>query len=222
MSISRGAKLDDQSGPSRSIELNNFSASDGQPSSGVLLGPSGELYGATAIGGASGEGTVFELKPPAGTGTHWRETTLHSFTDSSGDGALQPRRRHLPLRGLRRFGCLGRLCLLLLLRRPSRSLCGGDLGAGRFAHRAALRRSSVIRVGRRGCFCRQIAELLLVYGRLPASVRQYVGTRHGDLRAQLASRRPGSAKHVERRGFRRWNRSGPRALPCQGSAPKRW
>jgi hypothetical protein len=25
-----------------------------------------------------------------------------------------------------------------------------------------------------------------------------------------------SAKHVERRGFRRWNRSGPRALPCQG------
>jgi hypothetical protein len=30
-----------------------------------------------------------------------------------------------------------------------------------------------------------------------------------------------SAKHVERRGFRRWNRSGPRALPCQGSAPNR-
>jgi hypothetical protein len=27
-----------------------------------------------------------------------------------------------------------------------------------------------------------------------------------------------SAKHVERRGFRRWNRSGPRALPCQGSS----
>jgi hypothetical protein len=28
-----------------------------------------------------------------------------------------------------------------------------------------------------------------------------------------------NSKHVERRGFRRWNRSGPRALPCQGSVP---
>jgi len=31
-------------------------------------------------------------------------------------------------------------------------------------------------------------------------------------------RRKRSAKHVEKRGFRRWNRSGSRALPCQGRA----
>jgi hypothetical protein len=30
-----------------------------------------------------------------------------------------------------------------------------------------------------------------------------------------------NSKHVERRGFRRWNRSGPRALPCQGRTPHR-
>jgi uncharacterized repeat protein (TIGR03803 family) len=54
---------------------------------GLLLAPSGKLYGATGINGAGGYGTVFELKPPAGTGAHWRETTIHTFTDSDGDGA---------------------------------------------------------------------------------------------------------------------------------------
>jgi hypothetical protein len=42
------------------------------------------------------------------------------------------------------------LGLLLFLRRPPRSLCGGDPGAARFAYRAALLRTRVIRSGRRG------------------------------------------------------------------------
>src|ERR1039457_7450168 len=41
---------------------------------------------------------------------------------------FQPRCRHSPLLGLRRCG---RLRLLLFLRRPPRSLCGGDPGAAR-------------------------------------------------------------------------------------------
>src|ERR1017187_3951760 len=61
---------------------------------------------------------------------------------------LQPRRRELPFLGLRR---LGRLRLLLFLRRPPRSLRGGDPGAARLADRAALLRTRVIRSGRRGC-----------------------------------------------------------------------
>src|ERR1019366_9237396 len=60
---------------------------------------------------------------------------------------LQPGRRQLALLGLRR---LNRLRLLLFQRRPSRSLCGGDPGATRLAHRAALLRSRVLRFGCRG------------------------------------------------------------------------
>src|ERR1022692_56686 len=61
----------------------------------------------------------------------------------------QTRRRQLPLLGLRR--CHG-LRLLLFLRRPSRSLGGGDPSATRFADRATLLRTRVIRSsrGRRG------------------------------------------------------------------------
>jgi hypothetical protein len=42
------------------------------------------------------------------------------------------------------------LGLLLLLRRPSRPLCGCDPGAARLAYRAALLRTGVIRAGCRG------------------------------------------------------------------------
>src|ERR1017187_8435125 len=60
---------------------------------------------------------------------------------------LQTGSRELPFLGLRR--CCG-LRLLLLLRRPSRPLCGGDPGAARLADRAALLRTRMIRSGRRG------------------------------------------------------------------------
>jgi uncharacterized repeat protein (TIGR03803 family) len=70
--------------------LHSFSGqtADGAPSAELLIGKSGVLYGVTGTNAAGDDGTVFQLKPPAGTGTHWRETVLHAFTDSNGDGAL--------------------------------------------------------------------------------------------------------------------------------------
>jgi uncharacterized repeat protein (TIGR03803 family) len=65
-----------------------------------VLGKNGSLFGTTEYGGsaasgsacvsfgASGCGTVFELKPPAAPGGAWTETVLHSFTGKDGDGAV--------------------------------------------------------------------------------------------------------------------------------------
>ena len=62
------------------------------PLSGVILGPSGVLYGATAGGGSTGSaqcntfpgcGTIFELSETNGL---WTETVLHSFADDGVDG----------------------------------------------------------------------------------------------------------------------------------------
>jgi uncharacterized repeat protein (TIGR03803 family) len=39
-----------------------------QPHGSLLLGKNGELYGTTYVGGSAGEGTVFELTPPASPG----------------------------------------------------------------------------------------------------------------------------------------------------------
>jgi uncharacterized repeat protein (TIGR03803 family) len=44
----------------------------------------GNLYGTTEIGGASNDGTVFELSPPAIAGGAWTETVLHSFSGTDG------------------------------------------------------------------------------------------------------------------------------------------
>ena len=49
------------------------------PSSGVVGGSSGPLYGTTIAGGASSLGTVFALTPPASPGGSWTESVLHSF-----------------------------------------------------------------------------------------------------------------------------------------------
>lgn len=60
-----------------------------QPHATLLLGKNGELYGTTYTGGAAGEGTIFELTPPASPGGKWTETVLHSFEDLNGnDGAI--------------------------------------------------------------------------------------------------------------------------------------
>jgi uncharacterized repeat protein (TIGR03803 family) len=51
---------------------------DGQdPYSGLIEDSAGNLYGTTYLGGAHGDGTVFELKPKAGGG--WEEKVLHHF-----------------------------------------------------------------------------------------------------------------------------------------------
>jgi len=66
--------------------LYNFKGSrDGEyPYSGVTFDAAGNLYGATNLGGASGLGTVFELKPTA-RGS-WSESVIYSFAGGA-DGA---------------------------------------------------------------------------------------------------------------------------------------
>ena len=48
------------------------------PTGGLVADAAGNLYGTTQAGG-SGEGSVFELSPPAILGGAWTETTLYSF-----------------------------------------------------------------------------------------------------------------------------------------------
>lgn len=70
--------------------LYRFTGPDGATPEGALLADkSGTLYGTTYVGGSAGEGTVFSLSPPAGKGTGWTATVLHSFNASVGnDGAI--------------------------------------------------------------------------------------------------------------------------------------
>jgi uncharacterized repeat protein (TIGR03803 family) len=52
-----------------------------------LLAAKGAFFGVTFGGGASNQGTVFELKPPTGPGMPWTEHILYSFRGGS-DGAF--------------------------------------------------------------------------------------------------------------------------------------
>ena len=55
-------------------------SSDGAfPDASLIMDKKGNLYGTTAYGGATGDGTVFEISPPAKIGSAWTETVLHSF-----------------------------------------------------------------------------------------------------------------------------------------------
>lgn len=64
----------------------SFSGPDGTLPAGKLqLDASGVLYGTTAGGGASGEGTVFQLTPGL-PGASWTESVLYSFSGGSPDG----------------------------------------------------------------------------------------------------------------------------------------
>jgi len=71
--------------------LHNFTGQDGDgafPSAGVVVGPSGELYGATGLGGNLGYGTVFELMPPAAAGGAWTEQVLYNLSSVLGYGQI--------------------------------------------------------------------------------------------------------------------------------------
>jgi uncharacterized repeat protein (TIGR03803 family) len=54
------------------------------PNAGLIFDHSGNLYSTSYSGGADGTGTVFELSPKPGAG--WSMKTLHSFSDTIGDG----------------------------------------------------------------------------------------------------------------------------------------
>ena len=49
------------------------------PYAGLIQDAAGNLYGTTAGGGGSGEGTVFMLAPPSQSGGSWTETVLYNF-----------------------------------------------------------------------------------------------------------------------------------------------
>jgi len=59
-----------------------------QPDGGVVVGRGGVLYGTTAAGGASGNGAVFALAPPALPGGVWTESLIWSFLGNPTDGAV--------------------------------------------------------------------------------------------------------------------------------------
>jgi uncharacterized repeat protein (TIGR03803 family) len=67
--------------------LHDFAGTDGgQPSGPLIADAAGNFYGTTAIGGANGFGTVFEISPPAPKTKTWIFTTLYNFTGAT-DGA---------------------------------------------------------------------------------------------------------------------------------------
>jgi uncharacterized repeat protein (TIGR03803 family) len=57
------------------------------PDGGLLLDPSGSLYGTTSGGGGDAWGLVFKLVPPAPGESNWREQILYTFTNGS-DGSI--------------------------------------------------------------------------------------------------------------------------------------
>jgi uncharacterized repeat protein (TIGR03803 family) len=68
--------------------LYNFNNTNGDgfaPYSGLTIDPAGNLFGTTQLGGADGQGAVFELKPTSGG--RWTELLLHSFSAAELDGA---------------------------------------------------------------------------------------------------------------------------------------
>jgi uncharacterized repeat protein (TIGR03803 family) len=68
--------------PSFSLLYQFKSGRDGSsPYSNLILDPQGNLYGTTMIDGAFSYGTVFKVTPEG------KETVLHSFTGTGGDGA---------------------------------------------------------------------------------------------------------------------------------------
>jgi len=83
-------KLSFESGVWSETVLYSFlgaSFADGSgPYSALLLDAAGNLYGTTAGGGPSGNGTVFKLAPDGSGG--WTETILHAFNGTDGSGPV--------------------------------------------------------------------------------------------------------------------------------------
>jgi len=56
------------------------------PVDGLVFDAAGNLYGTTKYGGASNDGTAFELSP--GSEGTWTENVIHSFADNGTDGSI--------------------------------------------------------------------------------------------------------------------------------------
>jgi uncharacterized repeat protein (TIGR03803 family) len=70
----------------RQTVLFSFDVTNGQfPEAAVILDAAGNLYGTTRLGGAAGDGTVFELSPPAAGKKAWTESVLYAFTGPDGE-----------------------------------------------------------------------------------------------------------------------------------------
>ncbi len=65
------------------LSFSTNGSAGGIPYAGLMIDPSGNLYGATSTGGSGGVGTVFELLP---SGDSWTLKVLHSFSVGHGDG----------------------------------------------------------------------------------------------------------------------------------------
>ncbi len=73
--------------PGREIQIQRFgSGTDGaEPMNGVVFDSAGNFYGATLLGGANGNGAVYEAKR---SGKTWTESVIYSFT--GGSDAINP------------------------------------------------------------------------------------------------------------------------------------
>ncbi len=56
------------------------------PNSSLIVGKNGSFWGTTVKGGTSGQGTVFQVTPPAAPGGMWTENVLYSFTGGADGG----------------------------------------------------------------------------------------------------------------------------------------
>ena len=73
--------------------LHRFKGSDDCeiPNGGLVLDAKGLLYGTAVAGGyPSGDGAVFELRPPLKIGQPWAETLLHTFVDAGDPNGAHP------------------------------------------------------------------------------------------------------------------------------------
>jgi uncharacterized repeat protein (TIGR03803 family) len=65
--------------------LLSFNGTNGAyPAAGLIADGAGNLYGTAETGGASNDGAVFELSPPAAGQTRWTEKVLASFNGTDG------------------------------------------------------------------------------------------------------------------------------------------
>ena len=72
--------------PTRTIHRFINVAKGARPRAPLIMDSANNLYGTTYTGAADGNGTVFELTPPAGGSGKWTQTVLYRFSKNVRDG----------------------------------------------------------------------------------------------------------------------------------------